>query len=368
MHVYILENSGSPHDAGILSIIEVINHLNINHTILLGRKNYKNFEKINNKKLNIQRISILFFIKLKIFSKEKYSIIYNTTSTKNALFNMILSIMFWGKNIYYIRNANSWIKYNQSEKFYYSILRFIVFFAKKIMLKTRKFLCVEKETIKKFLNNNGYNDIMVIPFIFFKNENLLSQNVEEKVYTVTCPGVVDLSRKNMILIYNSIKHLLQVRNDLKLVFLGRPKTEKDKIFCEKLKEELKEKFVYFNNYINEEEYKEYTEHSDIIIGSYYINHKCEYFEEIYGTTKGSGVDAHAISSAKVLLVNSDYEVDDAYRTSTLKFKDEEELSFLISKYIDDINWRKNLESLAVINAQNYHVSNFVDKFKEVVLK
>ncbi len=369
MHIYILENSGSPHDAGIFSIVDVLDNLEIGHTILLGKKNYSNFKKIKNNKLNFQRLFIVNLINIRFFNGDDYLIIYNTTSTRNALINLFISLLFFGKNIYYIRNANSWINYCKNDKSkIYTVLRFLVYLSKRIMLKTRKFLLVEKETIQKFLINNGYTDVVVMPYIFYKNELQSARPNKRNVYVITCPGIIDLSRKNLIVIYQSMKQMLKVRNDLRLVFLGRPKTETDRKFCEKLKKEFSGNFIYFDEYISDDEYKEYTQRSDIIIGSYYTKHQCEYFDEIYGTTKGSGVDAHAISNSKVLLVNSDYEVDEAYSTSTLKFKDQEDLSLLLSRFVEDEYWRYDLMRQAEKNSKNYCVTNFVQQFKEIAIK
>ena len=225
------------------------------------------------------------------------------------------------------------------------------------MLFCRHSLLVEKETIKKFLRRNGLEDVDVIPFIFYEPTRRLEKQNVVQMLEIVCPGVVDFKTKNLTLVLDACDLAIASGSNVKLTFLGRPRTPTDGKICSRYKKKLKKQFTYFDGFVHESDFRKSILSSDVIIGAFKINHTCSHFEEVYGTTKGSGVDAHAFSQAKILLVNEGYQVDDFYRRATLYYSTAQSLAGEIALLCKDQSFRAKLNNAASGAAENYTAKN-----------
>ena len=63
--------------------------------------------------------------------------------------------------------------------------------------------------------------------------------------------------------------------------------------------------------------------------------------EIYGLTKDTGIEAHAIAYAKPLFVNYDYQVDICLESTTIKFRDK---WYIAGNNSIEINFKAKIET------------------------
>ena len=85
--------------------------------------------------------------------------------------------------------------------------------------------------------------------------------------------------------------------------------------------------------------------------------------EIYSKTKGSGVDAHAISNSLPLIVNRSYCIDKNYESSTIKFNDSADLLIKIKELIENNDMIKRLKLNASENSKLYSLENIRSELK-----
>ena len=107
------------------------------------------------------------FFKLLMLAYASEIIIFNTSSVRTCVPNLFISILNWGKNVYYIRNANSWLKFPRIfPGLKYFPHRLVQYICKTFMLLSRKSILVEKWTIKEYVENRlVIKNVDVIPFI-----------------------------------------------------------------------------------------------------------------------------------------------------------------------------------------------------------
>lgn len=359
----IIENSGSPHEKGLFAIARLLLLNGHEVAVFAGKKNFDRVSILNEKyRLEVKKLDYCALIYKRFFSTKHVHLIFNTTSTRNCVINLLIAIVYFGRNVFYIRNARSWLHFSTHDRFLkYTILRAIVYFSKRVMLRTRSSLLVEKTTIKKYLYDHDVRDVDVIPYMFFENLNVDIRKISGPSLKIVSPGVIDFNKKDLLTIIEAMEIMLELGIEVKLTFLGKVKSSKDEEICRFYKKKFKESFTYYTNFIPEKNYDSSLQAADIILGSFKIDNKCEYFDEIYGTTKGSGVDAHAFSMAKVLFVNEGYEVDTAYKAATVFFKNSADLSSKISRLYDDRTLMDDLNMIALKCSLEYVVENFADE-------
>lgn len=201
----------------------------------------------------------------------------------------------------------------------------------------------------------------IIPFNMFDKNNVNTTNNGK--FTFVVPGAIDLKRKDLSLIRDAM--YLFSKNELskfKLILLGRPISEDDNAFVKNWKSDIGDSLVYYNEFIDDNEFNIVLKNADVIMGVLNINFQDKYGNrEIYGLTKDTGIEAHAIAYAKPLFVNYDYQVDLCLESTTIKFKD---INDCYRKMEDLINRNIKLDyKKSMLNSCNYAMNNLA-----VVLK
>lgn len=357
--VVIFELSDSAHEKGLVTIASVLSSKNIDLVLVatrdvvnrLSSKDQVIFTKIH----ACSRFNAI----LKGFTlRNKNSVfLHHTFSVRCSLETFIISLLS-KKNIFFIRNANSWIKFKSISTF--GVINFFAAnfssFLKKIVLRWEPFLLTEKENIKNYLEGFELCVGCVIPFGFFDSKKYVQPSRHNFSFVV--PGAIDVSKKNLLEICNAIDLIPQHIN-VKVILLGRPVDVKSQEFCEHWKMRLGSRFEYYSYFIPHEIFEDVVANSAGVISSYYERHECSHLNEVYGTSKGSAVDGYAISYGRPLLVNMSYRVDPMYSNGTIKFEDHLELSEILQKIACDHSYRKALFESARACAENYTISNVV---------
>lgn len=289
------------------------------------------------KKENIlKRIIIPFlnlFILFKDISKYKFDeIVFSTLQDEitkrfffffvnNSKINITISI----------HNINYWFFYDHKifEKQYkdFFINRNYSYFLNK---KIEKYIVLTdylKKKIEPYINKK---EICVLPFkkenklILKKRFDFISR--EENIPTFIIPGNVDNKRKDYNLIIDAFE---KVKSNYKLIFLG--KTVDSKII-EKAKNNLKEKIIFFEEYIDEKTFENYMINSHFILT--YDNKKLP-----YGILKASGIEFDGKVYMMPVLINKD-SIYSELEISEFIFYDKYNLSSFINDLIMDINLGK----------------------------
>jgi hypothetical protein len=287
--------------------------------------NSKSIERINKlggiNNIEIINISGLFGLSgfFKVFKRHDF-VLFNTILLRSLLVTYIVSI-FSRNKIYYLRNINSWFYRPTINKVTLKnrLLGIILHSVKKIIKKDAKFFIVGSFNMQNYLSLKANIPSFVIPFNMIKGRQSYIDNSD--LYTFVIPGVIDLKRKDL----NRIKEatLLFNKDDVKrfkIILLGYPSNQTDLDFIIEWKNRLGPAIEYYDNFIDDGEFDRVLRGADIIMGVLNTSYQDKYGNrEIYGKTKDTGIEAHALAYIKPLIVNSEYQVDKYMHSSSVKF-------------------------------------------------
>jgi hypothetical protein len=138
--LFIFDNSKAPHHSSILGITDVFEKNNFEVSLCLGkfplaRMDGETLKERFKKVYYISSLSgiINFF---KDYNKRDY-IIFNTVSFRTVFFNFFITL-FTQKNLFYVRNANSWlISPDHSSKLHHVFLGKLIARTKMYLLKNK---------------------------------------------------------------------------------------------------------------------------------------------------------------------------------------------------------------------------------------
>lgn len=359
---YIFENSNSPHEEGIETLILALKNKGYKVVLLLNRVAYDRIKTLQIQNLSNDVITFnnftVFFTLIKNVEKNDV-IIYNTISVRNSLTIFLLSI-FVERNVYYVRNANSWLFFsNHAGKLRSKFLRFFSTLIKKILLRKAYFLIVESDKIKRYLSEFTDKRIEIVPFKYFNPSDSPKASLS-KIIDLVVPGEVDLKRKKLEIFIDALRMLnTKDLSRIRLIFLGKAR-ENIKL-CEQWKDEFGDSFIFFKEFVSSEVFERHIMSATYIVSSLEINHESKYLKEIYGLSKGSGVFGQAISYGKPLIINSGFEVPSEIETSVIYFRDSSDLFEIFKNiiYDDDLNYR--MSQISIENSNNFSIECISNK-------
>jgi len=354
---YIIENSNSAHEEGIVTLSRVLK--NKGHGVILclnspslSRVNSLLFNDYVDDIIEINNIRGVF----KLINKLRIEgvALHNTVSVRNTLTTLMFSIAA-KSNIYYIRNANSWIFYSYHDgSFLNKFLRFTSTFIKRILLKRAKLLLVESDQIQSYLERNVTNKVEVIPYKYYLET--IGKVEKSNFIDFVIPGAVDLKRKPLQVIFDSLSELSSEQlSKIRIIILGRPISDLDSDYCISLKEHFKDSVVVFEEFIPSDVFHNYMAGSAYVLGSIQVNHEDIYLKETYGTTKGSGVFGQAIGYSKPLIINSDFCVPSQLKMSTLHYRNQDDLRNIFEKIINDDDFNEKIKTIAENNSKLFTI-------------
>jgi hypothetical protein len=150
--------------------------------------------------------------------------------------------------------------------------------------------------------------------------------------------------------------------NFKLILLGYPVDEKSKSFVKEWKKNIGDSLVFYDGFVPNDDFDNALETANVVMGSLNVNYSDRFYKEIYGKTKDTGIEAHAIAYAKPLIINEQYSPDQFLKSSSLTFKDQTECFEHMSTLISNKEKYETLREFALENSQNYSiekVSSFV---------
>jgi hypothetical protein len=364
--IYIFENTNSLHIEEALVTLRRVFKQNYEVQFCLNDKainRVKNNTEIMGNVINISKIYD-FVSFLKNIDRDDI-VIYPTVSARNI--NLLYLMSFYiNKNIYYIRNSNSWLKYsNHQDKIIFKLISNITTFLKKKLLKKSYQIFVANSNLKNYLEENQINKtINIVPYKFFDESNYTS-NLDINNLKIVIPGGIDISKKDLLLIREATKSLTQdIKNKFTIILLGKPSRKEDLHFCEEWKKEMGKSLEYFTSFIPDSQFTNTLKESHFVLGILTIDYEDKYNKEVYGLTKDTGVDAQAIAYGKPLIINQEFKVASEIETSSIGFTNSHDLSKIIEGLVNSKNYNE-VSLNAMQNSKQISRENIINKLKGI---
>lgn len=364
--IYIFENTNSLHvEESLITLKEIFSDKN-EVIFCLNNKAINRVHDNNNIMescipMTSYLESINFFRKI----DDNDLVVYPTISARNICILFVLSL-FVSKNIYYIRNSNSWLKYSNHQKnILFKLISNITTFFKKKLLKKAYQIFVANSNLKNYLlSHNIENQINIVPYKFFDETNVKQLTTGTR-FKFVVPGGIDLAKKDLTLIRSAVSYLSQSDMDkIEIILLGKPAKKSDLDFCNEWKKEVGNTLHFYTSFIPDNEFSNVMKDSHFVLSVLNIKHQDKYNDEIYGVSKDTGVDAQAIAYGKPLIINSEFYVVNEIETSSVGFDSAEHLSKIIKIYIDNNNY-ENIANKALINCKKLSLKSLSEKLVNI---
>jgi hypothetical protein len=292
-------------------------------------------------------------------------VIYPTISVRNSLILFILSFVVT-KNIYYIRNSNSWLEYSCHKTDVFSrVLSNATTFIKKKLLNRAHQIFVANSNLKDYLESRGVvKKINIVPYKLFDKTNTHSV-LDYDRFKFVIPGGIDISKKDLKLIRTATNILSKGdRERFTIILLGRPADKLNQDFCVQWKREIGDSLMYYTSFIPDQEFTAVLRESHFVLGVLNVNFQDKYNSEIYGVSKDTGVDAQAIAYGKPLIINGEFRVAKEIESSSIGFGNAVELAKIIKTLIYSDNYQ-DLSEESLENSHKLSLESIVNQLKGI---
>lgn len=357
MKVTILELHNYHYDV-ISSLCEIfeenLESLYINEKILESISNKEKIKKV--KLLTDVPIKSIFKV-INEINKSKVDYVILGTNQGYLIFYLIFFLFCNKKIIMTMHNINVYFEYEKSLK---GIIKFLI---RRIMIMKCYGINVLGETLKRELEKKKINKkILNFSVRIYKADKMKKDSDAEKnKLIISIPGSFELRRRDYETIYKACILLKKIGKKIKLNFLGKidKKNKKEQELLENFKRVTE---IYYSDYfIEEKEFKEKILESDLLINPSVYETSYDGIKEYYSKTKQSGGIYTQIEFAKPGLTPSYIKIEPELESSTLIYKDEKELSEIITKFDDDKKYREMLINEAEKNSRKYTLENIRKK-------
>ena len=364
--IYIFENTNALHVEESLETIYSIFSINYDVVFCLGSKAISRVsDNVGIMKNCIVLDSYLKIIKFFRVINRNDIVIYPTISVRNSAILLALSFVV-AKNVYYIRNSNSWLEYSSHKMNFFSrVLSYITTFIKKKLLNRSHQIFVANSNLKDYLESRGVvKKINIVPFKLF-NQASMHSVLDCDRFNFVIPGGIDISKKDLQLIRTATNMLSKEhRRRFIITLLGRPVDKLNHDFCVHWKREIGNSLNYYTSFIPDQEFTAVLRESHFVLGVLNINFQDKYNSEIYGVSKDTGIDAQAIAYGKPLIINSEFRVAKEIESSTMGFGNAVELAEIIKNIIHSENYQ-DLSEKSLNNSHMISLENIVKQLKDI---
>ena len=213
--------------------------------------------------------------------------------------------------------------------------------------------------------------VFTIPYLLrYKKKKDMETDVGERI-KVILPGFVEPYRRDYKTALDVFKILFKYHGDkISLNLLGKPVGAGGERIIERCKEMKRNgDNIYFSEgYVPEDVYDKTSAECDIIFSPMNVmTTRPSGINEIYGETECSAIPFEAIQHCKPLIVPEGFNVLDEMKSSTLIYKDSNELNKIFLKMIMDRKRLAELKKEAVKNSENFSLEKGQEYFKENIL-
>ena len=322
-----------------------------------------------------------FFRKVECICNTKIDLLFVNTIQGNLLdLFHFLNFSPKCKSILTIHNVNLWLKPKISLKIkngarYPALVRSV----NSIISSAMKHLILQKydainllyPPMKDYIlrNTNYKKDIYTIPHSFYEDVSI-QQKADQNIRMVI-PGVIHKMRGDYESLIKIFKEIFPKFPNLKVYLLGYPKDRYGNRIIERCEEIKNQGFnIYcFNDLIPYHIWQKIFVKSDISILPFrkYFAYDSNNLE-LWGSTKASGSMFECIQYAKPFVVPCYFNIMEEIKTSTLTYKNFEDLKKLIEYLIKNKEKLEYLKNEALSNSRKFSLQNVQKYFRKEILK
>jgi hypothetical protein len=282
------------------------------------------------------------------------------------------------KMILTIHHVNTWLKQKIVFKPFHLLLTIETNIAsiliKTLILKNYDALNVIYRPLKDYIETQTtyQKPVFTLPTSYYDpNTEFTTEQKQPGTLKVIIPGLIQEQRKNYTPVLNALQILPE--NYLKSLEICIPGLPVER-FGRKVHQQFKvlqqngAHIILFNEFVPDDLFDQLHKESDIIICPIRIQTRSDNLTtEAYGSTVGSGVIYNGIQYIKPLIVPQEFNNLPELATSTLTYKNGEELATLFKDLIDHPEKLKNLKKEAKHNAEKFSLTNLQKYVKQTMI-
>lgn len=327
-------------------------------TYLNDKSQYEIILKENNESINH------YLKRVEKICNEKIDLLFvNTIQMSSIRIPPYINFKPNTKMILTIHMVNHWLK----EKFAFGIKNIAraidanisIFLIRRYILPKYNAINVIYPPIKDFIEKNtSYKkQIFTLPFNFLDKAKKVEKSEQNGKIRFILPGLIETYRRNYDLALDVFEKLFEkYGNKISLNVLGKPVgNDGDRIIkrCEKLRKKGYN-ISFSREFLPEDDYDKFSRESDIIFSPLNVITKRDTgIIEIYGKTEGSALPFEAIQYCKPLIVPQEFNVINEMKSSTLKYKSNEDLEKILIELIENKNKLEYLKKEAIKNSEKF---------------
>ena len=373
-HVPIIEN-----------FCKIFNIKNVHITLFTTKKIKNRLESVYK---DINRITILlkkeseghkkFLKRVEIHCNNKIDLLFINTIKENPL-DLLYYVKFnpKTKTILTIHHVNTWLskKTKLTTKNPIKVIKtkISIFLIRSLLIEKFDAINVIYSPLKEYIKKSTKYDkpVFTLPTSIHELSTKKLKKTNKKI-KIVIPGLISQRHKSFKPVFKALDALSEKNKKfVQIIILGRPMKNFGKNIQEKFLEYKKNGFdiVLFSEFIPDDIYKEEISRSDILLTPIKTDTKSniEIFET-YGKTIGSGLLYDAIKYAKPIIVPSDFNILQELNTSTMKYKDYNDLQNIIEDLIKNKKRLAKLKTEAQKNSKKCSLDFYQKYFKANILK
>jgi hypothetical protein len=282
------------------------------------------------------------------------------------------------KMILTIHHVNTWLK----QKIVFKPLQLIMtietniatFLIKGFILKKYDALNVIYKPLKDYIQRQTTYEkpVFTLPTsVYDPTTKFTIQQKKPGILKTIIPGLIQEQRKDYTPIIEAIKLLPKnYLNSLEICIPGFPVGRYGRKIHQQFKalEHIGAQITLFNEFVPDDIFDQLHQNSDIIICPIRIKTRSDNLTtEFYGTTVGSGVIYNGIQYIKPLIVPQEFNQLPELLTSTLTYKNPQDLSNILIDLIDNPEKLQNLKNQAKINAEKFSITNLQQYVQKTII-
>ncbi|OGU11766.1 MAG: hypothetical protein A2X63_06510 [Ignavibacteria bacterium GWA2_35_8] len=256
------------------------------------------------------------------------------------------------KTIVTLHNINNWINTGAS-----GLKDWFEKRAKRKIIKNCSAVNVLGNAMKNyFLSECKFRKpVLILPYAIYEHSKL-PEITDDKIDFVI-PGSIDLRRRDYHSVLDAFEKTAEEIKNITLTLAGKPVWDYGLEIlkrCKKLNEKGL-KIKWYDDFVPQPDFEKILHGSDVIISP--VNKEMPYGteHEIYGLSKATGATFDMARYAKPGIMPDIFNVPDELKGSVLKYSDVDELTQILKKISEDINYLTGLKQIALKNSHYFSV-------------
>lgn len=240
------------------------------------------------------------------------------------------------------------------------------YYRNKIVRKST-LLAVQEELFTKFIKDHKLysRKVVTIPHTLKEVE---STQVENKKIRVSLPGAIDGWRRNYDFALEVIEKVNDKSDQFQFIFLGQVIGNEGEKYFERIKE-LQKRGLEVEHYYDEKSnvtFDKQMQTSDLVFLPLKVNTKYEGINEIYGTTKVTGVIYDMMRFAKPGVVTSEMVIPPTMSSSLLPYDSADQLVEILISLSSNRENLMELKKKAALNSEYYRLENIRNRLLPIL--